>query len=145
MMKKKDLDASLEFLKKDSFMVPDGYFDQLPDQIMQRIGEEETVKVRSHRLPKRWLVWASTAAAVLVMGWFGIRHLYWLPLQEQRIEQEIAWLVEAYPDVMHEGTLVDYVLEAGIETEELFEDPIDMGLEYNPEWMIEINSKSITN
>ena len=41
--------------KKDLYQAPEGYFDALPDKILQRIDEEENGKERKSDIQVNWL------------------------------------------------------------------------------------------
>ena len=54
---------------RNPFQVPDGYFDQLTEQIMQQLPERETHVGRAHVIRMRpWLYAAACVALALVMG-----------------------------------------------------------------------------
>ncbi len=58
----------LELLKKnEQFKVPDGYFEMLPNRIMERISESETShEAIGHKMPKivQWRKFVAVAASV---------------------------------------------------------------------------------
>lgn len=55
--------------KQEMFQVPSGYFESLPDAIMQRIAEEEQQIPRVIALQSRRLYWsAASVAACLLIG-----------------------------------------------------------------------------
>ena len=54
-----------KYKKKIPFTVPEGYFDHLPDQIMNRIEKENKVKYRTFLPYIRWV-------AVFVIGFVGV-------------------------------------------------------------------------
>jgi hypothetical protein len=95
--------------RKDPYKVPEGYFDNFPDRMMERINQSGAV-VHPGRISmnRSWIVWASGIAAVMVIGWFGFRNYYWKPLQEERFQENIALFVDFYGEELHEGQLAGY-------------------------------------
>lgn len=55
------------FGKKQPFTVPDGYFDQLTERVMERLPEQQPASVPQVPLRNRWRRWAVAAAAVGVI------------------------------------------------------------------------------
>lgn len=56
-----------EELKKAQFSVPEGYFDSLPEKVMQRIAAGE--KQSTRRVPlRKWWIAAAAACAVAVLA-----------------------------------------------------------------------------
>lgn len=101
---------------KNPFRVPDGYFDYLPDRILSRITEEPVTSGKpSHRIIRPWMVWVSSAAAVLVMGWFGFQNLYLKPHQEVLFQEGVSLFVDYYAQELHEGELVNYIIDNQID------------------------------
>jgi hypothetical protein len=70
--------------KLDKFIIPEGYFEQLPDQIMDSIH------------PTRDLDWVKYAAAVVLFLAAGIWDI--LPLEQQNVELTLDQEVELYID-----------------------------------------------
>lgn|GEM_PF-1988784 len=130
--------------KDHSFRVPEDYFDHLPDRIMQHITMEQD-GVKSIRRPviRRWIIRVSSAAAILLLGWLGVRSFYWLPHQEQLFQQELAMFIDASPVEWNEASLVDYAVEQEVETTTLFEESSTNLMEYNPDWDVYLNAESI--
>lgn len=52
------------FGKKQPFTVPNGYFDQLAERVMERLPEQQPASVPLVPLKHRWRRWAVAAAAV---------------------------------------------------------------------------------
>lgn len=101
---------------KNPFRVPDGYFDHLSDRILSRVNENpvESIKV-SHRILRPWMVWVSSAAAVLIMGWFGFQNLYLRPHQEAVFQEGVSLFVDYYAQELHEGELANYIADHQID------------------------------
>ena len=55
------------------------------------------------------MVWVSGIAAVLVLGWFGLRTFYLKPLQEVRFQENITLFVDYYGEELHEGQLAGFL------------------------------------
>jgi len=125
--------------RKDPFLVPDGYFAGFPGRMMERMNRAGTdMTSEKPRLIKPWMVWVSGIAAVLVIGWFGIRTYYWKPLQEVRFQENIALFVDFYGEELHEGQLAGYFegnkielkLRTASEVNELIQIDPDLAEEY---------------
>jgi hypothetical protein len=101
---------------KNPFRVPDGYFNQLSDRIMSRVTGQSAGSVRkSHRIIRPWIVWISSAAAVLVLGWFGFQSLYLKPHQEIVFQERLALFADYFSEELHGGQLADYLYENQID------------------------------
>jgi hypothetical protein len=61
------------------------------------------------------MAWVSGAAALIIVGWMGIRNYYWMPLQENRFQESIALMVDYYGEELHEGELAGYFEDNRIE------------------------------
>lgn len=55
------------FGKKQPFTVPDGYFDQLAERVMERLPEQQPASVPQVSVEHKWRRWAVAAAAVGVV------------------------------------------------------------------------------
>ena len=51
------------FGKKQPFTVPDGYFDQLAERVMERLPEQQPASVPQVSVGHKWRRWAVAAAA----------------------------------------------------------------------------------
>jgi len=101
---------------KDPFKVPEDYFMNFPDRMMERINHSDIqVPVSRKRILRPWMAWVSGIAAVLVIGWFGLGNYYFKPLQEDRFQEGIALFVDYYGGELHEGQLAGYIEENKIE------------------------------
>lgn len=60
----KDINIELSLKTKESFKVPEGYFDSLPQRVMQCLPEE---RIPQRHFMIRPLKWAAAAACVLIM------------------------------------------------------------------------------
>jgi len=95
--------------RKDPYKVPEGYFEDFPDRMMEQLNQAIMIKpMENRRLMRPWMAWVSGIAAVLVIGWFGIRTYYWQPLQEVRFQENIALFIDFYGEELHEGQLAGY-------------------------------------
>ncbi len=125
--------------RKDPYKVPEGYFAGFPDRMMERLSQSAlVVHTEKHRLLRPWMAWVSGIAAVLVIGWFGIRTYYWKPLQEVRFQEDIALFADFYGEELHEGQLagffednkIDIIKQATTEVNELIQIEPDLAEEY---------------
>jgi hypothetical protein len=109
MMDNKNFIWENDRFRKDPYKVPDGYFSDFPDRMMDRLGRlADDLPSKRHRNVKPWLIWISGIAAALIIGWVGIRTYYVKPLQEVRFQENIALFVDYYGDELHEGQLAGY-------------------------------------
>jgi hypothetical protein len=101
---------------KNPFHVPDGYFDHLSDRILSHVTENPgaTATVQ-HRIIRPWMVWVTSAAAVLIMGWFGFQNLYLKPHQEALFQEGVSLFVDYYAQELHAGELADYIADQQID------------------------------
>jgi hypothetical protein len=125
--------------RKDPFAVPEGYFAGFPDRMMERIHEADLVVEPARvRILRPWMAWVSGIAAVLVIGWFGIRTFYQKPLQEVTIQENIALFVDFYGEELHEGELagfiedheIDLKKQSDVEVNDLIQMEPDLAEEY---------------
>ncbi len=99
-----------EPFRKNPYQVPDGYFAGFPDRMMERLNKDVILAVpQNKRIFRPWMAWVSGIAAILVIGWFGVRTFYWNPLQEVRFQENIALFVDFYGEELHEGDLAGYI------------------------------------
>ena len=61
--------------KRDLFQVPSGYFESLPDAIMQRIAEEQKQAPRVIEMPSRRVYWAAASVAACML--IGFSMYFW--------------------------------------------------------------------
>jgi hypothetical protein len=125
--------------RKNPYQVPDGYFAGFPDRMMDRLNKEVVLATpTSKRIFSPWMAWVSGIAAILVLGWFGVRTFYLKPLQEVRFQENVALFVDFYGEELHEGDLASYIEEnkidilktSAIEVNELIQIEPDQAEEY---------------
>jgi len=98
--------------RKDPYSVPQGYFNDFPDRLMERLLKEEALHdVGQKVLFRPWMAWVSSIAAVLAIGWIGLNSLYIKPIQELRFQESLSLIVDYYGEELHEGELAGYVSE----------------------------------
>ena len=128
-----------ERFRKDPYKVPEGYFAGFPDRMMERLNQAVTVRpLAKQRLIRPWMAWVSGIAAVLAVGWFGVRTYYLKPMQEVRFQENIALFVDYYGEELHEGQLagffeenkIDIKKETSTEVNELIQIEPDLAEEY---------------
>lgn len=100
------------------FLVPVGYFDALPKQVMQRI-KEEGARTHSKRRPRSRFLIRLTAAAVLT-GFFSLaglmmyeqnhQHLLSTETSKSIASQEIEYSDEALDYAMLDNSDIEYYL-----------------------------------
>lgn len=118
MMNKENYIWENDRFRKDPYQVPEGYFAEFPDRMMDRIDlEMKKSSGAAKHLLRPWMAWVSGVAAFLVFGWFGIRTFYIQPLQETRYQEDISMLVEFYSQELHEGQLASYFADNKIDLE----------------------------
>jgi len=102
--------------RKDPFKVPEGYFDTLADRVMARVGESSGKEEAARkRFIRPLMVWITSAAAILLFGWFGFSELYVKPHQEKLLQQDLTLLVDYFADELHEGQLAGFVEDYDVE------------------------------
>lgn len=116
-MEGRNIDWKKDFSEGTVFKVPPDYFEGLPDRIMDRIHKEGHSSDRAPRVRtfNPWMAWVSGAAAILVIGWFGFRTLFFQADQEKIRQQQIAYFIDYYGDDFNEGHLAGFIEEAGFE------------------------------
>ncbi len=124
---------------KNPFKVPDGYFEGFPDRMLELLNQEViSAEAEKRRFIRPWMAWVSGVAAVLMLGWFGVRTYYWKPLQEVRYQENVAMFVDFYGEELHEGDLAGYIVDnkidilkpAATEVNELIQIEPDQAEEY---------------
>ena len=99
------------------FKVPDGYFDQFEDLMMERIkevGEDKKVRLLTPKIVR----WVSSIAAVLLLGFIGFQQLHLKP-QQIKMEQETMYaVIEFYAQDLDEATLAEMMAENNVFDEE---------------------------
>jgi hypothetical protein len=130
--------------RKNPYRVPDEYFASFPDRIMDRIMDEQIDEsVNYKRLLKPWMAWASSIAAVLIIGWFGVRSFYWKPLQEVRLQEQIALVVDYYGNELNEGRLAGYLIDNNIEVHNTTESEVNALIQMEPDLAEEFIFESV--
>ena len=124
-MDRRDDILQREELKQGSFSVPEGYFDSLPEMVMQRIaaGEKQS---GARRIPlAKWWIAAAAACAVAVMA-LAIR-LSSSPAAEPTAYEDESEYIELMD--VSTRTLAEYEQES--EAEDISQDAIIEYLAYN--------------
>ncbi|MFO7617523.1 MAG: hypothetical protein R6V75_09750 [Bacteroidales bacterium] len=105
-----------ERLKQQHFPVPEGYFEEFPGRMMQRIHQEGLKPVsRRHKISFHpWMSWASAAAAVLLVAWLGIRTFLPTTDREDLLAQKMQFMVEYYGEDLNEAILAGYLEDQDI-------------------------------
>jgi hypothetical protein len=126
--------------RKDPYKVPEGYFEGFPDRLMDRLNQSSSLQTtpEKHRMIRPWMAWVSGIAAIIVLGWFGVRNFYWKPLQEVRFQENITLFVDYYGEELHEGELagfiednkIDFTKSSSNEMNELIQIEPDLAEEY---------------
>ena len=123
-MFEKDDILQREELKKAPLSVPEGYFDSLPEKVMQRIAAGD--KQPARRVPlRRWWIAAAAACAVAVLA-LAVRHSLPQEPAQTAYEEDAEFL-----DLMDVSsrTLAEY--EETAESEDISQDAIIEYLAYN--------------
>lgn len=130
---------------QEPFKVPEGYFEGVPERVMDRIHKEETTgRTRQAGFQiRRWQIWTGAAAAVLIIGWLGFSQLFLEPLQEKKYQQEIAWLVEIATYELNENIVVSYLSDINYDWKENQVNEEQEALLSDPEFMRNLTLESI--
>ncbi|MFA6127401.1 MAG: hypothetical protein WC699_08860 [Bacteroidales bacterium] len=124
---------------KDPYHLPEGYFTDFPDRMLDLVRQSDILAAREKKsMIRPWMAWASGIAAVLTIGWFGVRTYYWKPMQEVRFQESIALMVDFYDGELHEDQLagyfeenkIDLVKQSGNEVNALIQIEPDLAEEY---------------
>lgn len=100
-----------------SFKVPEGYFDQFEDKLMERIKEgSEKKKVRF--LNPKLVRWVSGVAAVLLIGFVGFQQLHLKPQQIEMDQESMYAVIEFYAQDLDDTYLAEFMAENDVFAEE---------------------------
>jgi hypothetical protein len=123
-MFEKDDILQREELKKAPLSVPEGYFDSLPERVMQRIAAGDKQPARRVPLRKWWM--AAAAACAVTVAALAIR-LTNAPVTEQTAYEDDAEYIELMD--IDERSLAEYGSEE--EQDDISQDAIIEYLAYN--------------
>lgn len=123
-MVEKDDILQREDLKKAPLSVPEGYFDSLPEKVMQRIAAGDKQPARRVPLRKWWM--AAAAACAVAVAALAIR-LSTVPTTEQTAYEDDAEYIELMD--IDERSLAEYGSEE--EQDDISQDAIIEYLAYN--------------
>ena len=123
-MFEKDDILQREELKKAPLSVPEGYFDSLPERVMQRIAAGDKQPARRVPLRKWWM--AAAAACAVAVAALAIR-LTNAPVTEQTAYEDDAEYIELMD--IDERSLAEYGSEE--EQDDISQDAIIEYLAYN--------------
>ena len=123
-MVEKDDILQREDIKKAPLSVPEGYFDTLPEKVMQRIAAGDKQPARRVPLRKWWM--AAAAACAVVVAALAIR-LTTAPITEQTAYEDDAEYIELMD--IDERSLAEYGSEE--EQDDISQDAIIEYLAYN--------------
>ncbi len=123
-MVEKDDILQREDLKKAPLSVPEGYFDSLPEKVMQRIAAGDKQPARRVHLAKWWI--AAAAACAVAVAALAIR-LSTVPTTEQTAYEDDAEYIELMD--IDERSLAEYGSEE--EQDAISQDAIIEYLAYN--------------
>ncbi len=123
-MFEKDDILQREELKKAPLSVPEGYFDSLPEKVMQRIAAGDKQPARRVHLAKWWI--AAAAACAVAVAALAIR-LSTVPTTEQTAYEDDAEYIELMD--IDERSLAEYGSEE--EQDAISQDAIIEYLAYN--------------
>lgn len=102
--------------KRNPFLVPDGYFEAMPNRVMQRIAKEDSKSTSRKLYGRNRLLIRLTAAAVIV-GFFiltGIKTYESHLTSTQTTDMEI---LEYAQDLEYSDELLDYTMVDNIDIE----------------------------
>lgn len=141
MKKLKKTAPILSQIKRENvFRVPDGYFEEFPGKMMQRIGNEgerQQVIRPGRKLFKPQFAVAAAILAFAVLGYLSLRYLFTDSTNQELSPQEIAEYIEYYASDLDEGLYYEVLDDievdesANREYEKLVIDYlIDQGIDY---------------
>ncbi len=131
--------------KENIFRVPDGYFEEFPGKMMERITQQEERQQIVHPLRRLFHRPLAVAAAIMVfaiLGYLSIRYLMSDGVNQQLSSQEIAEYIEFYTSDLDEGLyyevldeidvdepadsgyneiVIDYLLDQGVDYQSIIE------------------------
>ena len=121
--------------RKDPYKVPEGYFEGFPDRLMDRLNQSGTLVSTSEkqRMIRPWMAWVSGIAAVMVLGWFGVRNFYWKPLQEVHFQENITLFVDYYGEELHEGELAGFLEDNKIDLTKSTSNEVNVLIQIEPD------------
>ncbi len=127
------------------FSVPEGYFDDFPERMIERIRLEQPLRVKHKQLGfyRPWMTWVSGVAAILVIGWIGFRVLIQRPSEEALFQDRLEFLVEYSGNELNEALLAGYIEEKGIVLTNQDNTEIDNFIRNNPDQAEELIYESI--
>ncbi len=142
----KNIAPNLSKIKKENvFRIPDGYFEEFPGKMMERINHQEERQQVVHpvrRLIRSPLTIAASIVVFAVLGYLSVRYLMSDGINQQLSSQEIAEYIEYYASDLDEGVyyevldemapeetedqeyneiMIDYLLDQGIDYQSIIE------------------------
>jgi hypothetical protein len=118
--------------KQDLFQVPSGYFESLPDAIMQRIAGEEKQEPLVITLPSRRVYWAAASIAACMLT--GLSLYFWHRAQSEALSNEAivvaqdsakqinAQVVVNQQPVADKKDIVNYLMENDVDLSNITEE-----------------------
>lgn len=91
-----------QFGKQNPFLVPEGYFDKLPQRVMSRIPDEQTILPLPHR--RRWFPTLTAAACLIGLVLMGATLYLMNPTGEK---QEMAFEEDPEMEEIIDYTMMD--------------------------------------
>ena len=131
--------------KENVFRVPDGYFEEFPGKMMERIARKEEgqqVPGLYRRLFKTRFAIAAAILAFALLGYLSLTYLFPDGSNQELSSQEIAEYIEYYASDLEEGVyyevlddidvektvnheyeeiIIDYLIDQGIDYESIIE------------------------
>jgi hypothetical protein len=102
----KKIAPTLSKIKKENiYRVPEGYFEEFPMKMMERIGkqgERQQTKLTFRRFFKPQLVIAAAILAFAILGYLSVRYLFSDGIDPELSTQEIAEYFEYYSSEFEE-------------------------------------------
>ncbi len=110
---------NLSKIKKENvFRVPDGYFEEFPGKLMERIGHQGDRQEILRPLQRFFKPPLAIAAAILVfaiLGYLSIRYLFSDGVNQELSPQEIAEYIEYYSSDLDEGLYYEVLDEIEVD------------------------------
>ena len=102
--------------KRNPFLVPDGYFEAMPNRVMQRIAEEGSQTTSRKLYGRNRLLIRLTAAAVIV-GFFALAGINTYESHLTSTQTTDMEILEYAQDLEYSDELLDYTMVDNIDIE----------------------------
>lgn len=140
------LKSSLKMMDKGSYDLPESYFSEMQDSIMQKINEEKKENTFSLFPYKRIISLAAALALIVISVWVIKSNINANVTFDDLSEEMVYSYLNENIQEIHENTLLDYLDEGDVQTdlddledeelEEFLEEYLEDGDEYYMEQLL---------